>query len=332
MLDEPIELNGFIQIADTAEFLTLLKPKKIYFTVSNSPSLIVAKKVLPWEKPEGSSARMTLAGQFSEANSYYTVRNKQVIFKGNVVIDSLLYIPEAYEVVLKPGTTIEFKTGGGIIASNSFYAEGTIMQPIHVFCRDSSSNGITVLNGEAAVFSHCLFEGLSNLNYKNWELTGAISIYETPTNIINCTISGNHSEDALNIIRSDFSIFALSISDTYSDGFDADFCTGRIEKSRFTRTGNDCIDFSGSTVLIEAVEINDAGDKGISGGEASELILNNVTINGAVTGVAAKDGSMIRGANITIENVEYALAAFRKKPEYDGAQIDFKTVLIKAAQ
>ncbi|NOQ71310.1 MAG: hypothetical protein GQ574_04885 [Crocinitomix sp.] len=332
LLAEPIELNGFVQIADTAEFLTVLKPKKIYFTVSNSPSLIVAKKVLPWEKPEGSTARMTLARQFSESNSYYTVRNKQVIFKGSVVVDSLLYIPKAYEVVLKPGTTIEFKTGGGIIASNSFYAEGTITQPIHVFCSDSSSNGITVLNGETAVFSHCLFEGLSNLNYKNWELTGALSIYETPTSMLNCTISGNLSEDALNIIRSDFSISALNISDTYSDGFDADFCTGHIEKSSFTRTGNDCIDFSGSTVLIEAITINNSGDKGISGGEASALILNNVTINGAVTGVAAKDGTVITGANIAIENVEYALAAFRKKPEYDGAQIDFKTVLIKAAQ
>jgi hypothetical protein len=331
-LDEPIELNGFIQNAVQAEFLTELKPKRIYFTVSNNPNLIVSKKLLPWKKPEGQTARMTLAEQFSKNNSYYTVRNKQVIFKGDLVIDSLLYVPEAYDVTIKPGTTIEFITGGGIIASNSFYAEGTLSHPIHVFCKDSSSNGITVLNGEAAVFTHCLFEGLSNLNYENWELTGALTIYETPTSINKCTISGNLSEDALNIIRSDFSISALNITDTYSDGFDADFCTGHIEKSTFARTGNDCIDFSGSTVLIEAIQITNSGDKGISGGEASALILNNVTINGAVTGVAAKDGSVITGTNITIENVEYALAAFRKKPEYDGAQIDFKTVLIKAAQ
>ena len=62
------------------------------------------------------------------------------------------------------------------------------------------------------------------------------------------------------------------------------------------------------------------------------MILNNITINGAVTGVAAKDGSVITGANINIKNVEYAMAAFRKKPEYDGAQINLNTVTVRAAK
>ncbi len=332
MLEEPIQLKGFVEMADTAKFFSTLKPKKIYFTVSNSPSIIVAKKILPWEKPSGYSTRMTLANQFSEWNSYYSVSHKKVIFRGDLVIDSLLYIPKEYIVEILPGTRIEFKTGGGIIASNSFSAKGTASQPIHIFCADTSSNGVTVLNGEEAILSHCVFEGLSNLNYEKWELTGAVTIYETPTTIENCVIKGNHSEDALNIIRSDFSINALEVSDTYSDGFDADFCTGHIQKSNFTRTGNDCIDFSGSIVLIEAIMINNSGDKGISGGEASALILNNISINGAVTGVAAKDGSVITGADINIENVEYAMAAFRKKPEYDGAQINLNTVIVSAAQ
>jgi len=332
MMDEPILLNGFVENADAAEFVAAYKPKKIYFTVSNNPNLIVAKKVMPWEKPEGPTTRMKLEQQFLTSHSYYYVKNDRVIFSGNLVIDSLLYIPEAYSVEIKPGTNIEFKTGGGIIATNNFYAEGTELNGIHVFCRDSSSNGITVLKGDEAVITHCWFEGLSNLNYENWELTGAITIYETETIIDHCTINGNHSEDALNIIRSDFTISNLYINETYSDGFDADFCTGYLQLSSFVNTGNDCIDFSGSTVLIEAIDIKNAGDKGVSGGEASALILNNIVIDGAITGIAAKDGSVIAGAEIDLSNVEYALAAFRKKAEYHGAEIKLSAVLIKAAQ
>ncbi|MFT5821778.1 MAG: hypothetical protein ACI8ZM_003034 [Crocinitomix sp.] len=332
LFDTPISLAGFTTYADTAMFATTLKPKKIYFTVSNNPSLVITKSLMAWEKPKGVSTRMKLNSQFKTQSKYYSISSNEVVFRGDIVVDQLLLIPDVYKVVILPGTTIEFKTGGGIIATNSFYAKGTEEKPIRFFCTDATSNGLTILNGAEAILSHVIFNGLSNLDYENWELTGALTIYETPTSINKCTISGNLSEDALNIIRSDFSIAALNITDTYSDGFDADFCTGHIEKSTFARTGNDCIDFSGSTVLIEAIQITNSGDKGISGGEASALILNNVTINGAVTGVAAKDGSVITGTNITIENVEYALAAFRKKPEYDGAQIDFKTVLIKAAQ
>jgi len=152
-------------------------------------------------------------------------------------------------------------------------------------------------------------------------LTGAITVYETPTEFFNCSIDNNFSEDALNIIRSHFEIDQLTISNTYSDGFDADFCTGTLSNANFSNTGNDCIDFSGSQVQINDVQITNSGDKGISGGEASDLILENIAINGAITGIAAKDGTTIEGANIQIDQTEYACAAFRKKPEYSGASI-----------
>ncbi len=332
LLEEPILVAGFNERAGAVDFTMENRPKKFYFTASNSPDIVHSRKVVSSAKPQGATTRMELEQQFTEFSSYYQVVNGEIVFSGEVIIDSLLYIPAAYSVTIQPGSTIEFKTGGGIVACNSFSAAGTALEPIRVFCTDSTSNGITILNGDAAILSHCIFEGLSNLNYKNWELTGAVTIYETPTSIESCTINGNHSEDALNIVRSNFSISALEILDTYSDGFDADFCTGSIKKSRFANTGNDCIDFSGSTVLIEQIDIVNSGDKGISGGEASVLTLNDIQVDGAVTAVAAKDGSIITGSKININNVEYAIAAFRKKPEYQGAQINLEGVEIKIAQ
>lgn len=331
LLEKPIVVPGFNDAFGAIDFTMNKRPKKFYFTATNSPDIIHSRKVVSRPKPQGATTRMELEQQFTVSSAYYQVLNNEVVFAGDLIIDSLLYIPKRYNVIIEPGSTIEFKTGGGIIAG-SFKALGTELQPIHLFCADSTSNGVTILNGDAAVLSYCMFEGLSNLNYKNWELTGAVTIYETPASIENCTIKGNQSEDALNIIRSDFSILALKISDTHSDGFDADFCTGSIQNSTFTNTGNDCIDFSGSTVLIEDIEIRNSGDKGISGGEASVLTLNNIQVDGAVTGVAAKDGSIITGSKISLNNVEYATAAFRKKPEYQGAKINLVEVEIKIVQ
>jgi hypothetical protein len=54
------------------------------------------------------------------------------------------------------------------------------------------------------------------------------------------------------------------ISNTYSDGFAADFCEGIVSNCIFNDTGNDCLDFSGSTIEVKNTRLNASGDKGIS--------------------------------------------------------------------
>ncbi len=321
VFDQPVKMNQYSDKCSRKVFVLNKKPKKIFFTIDNNPALILSEKILPWEKPEGETSRMALEKAFNPNESYFRRQKNKIELRGNVVIDKPILIPENFEVVILPGTEIEFKTGGGLIITNSCYAQGSSSQPIHIFCNDSTSNGITVLNGKEAIFEYVSFEGLSNLHHENWVLTGAVTIYETKAKLLNCSISGNLSEDALNIIRSQFDIMHLSVENTFSDGFDADFCQGNIRASTFKNTGNDCIDFSGSTVQIVQIEIENSGDKGISGGEQSNLKLDGIIINGAKTGIASKDGSVIEGRNITIENSELMCAAFKKKPEYPVARI-----------
>lgn len=332
VFEDPIELNGYNGIADTAIFGTLLKPKKLYFSIANNNNTIFSQKVIPWSRPQGKSTRSNLKSTFNSNAELFTIRGNELIFSGDVKINNLLYIPETYRVKIEPGTTIEFADGGGLVITNSLNAIGTEEKPITFYCTDSRSNGVTVLDGEEANLAYVNAKGLSNLNYGNWELTGAVSIYQTPTTMSFCTVVDNHCEDALNIIRSDFKIDHLKIEKTKSDGFDADFCTGILTESEFINTGNDCIDFSGSVVDIRNIAITNSGDKGISGGERSNLMLSEIEVNGAVTGIASKDGSQVQGKDISISNVEFGCAAFRKKPEYDKAEILLDVYKVQNAQ
>jgi len=299
-------------------------PKSINYTVKNVTGKIFNKKIIKWSLPQGTSSRMEIQYSFKPNSNLYSLKNNQLTFNSSCVIDELLYIPKKYEVIINSGTSIELKNGGGIIINNSLFCNGTKTNPINIFCLDKISNGITVLNGEIAQISHTKINGLSNFVYKNWTQTGALSIYETPTQIDNLTITNNTSEDALNIIRSNFEITHLTISETTSDGFDADFCTGSISNSTFTNTGNDCIDFSGSKISISNITIINSGDKGISGGEGSDLTLEGITINGAIIGIASKDNTKITGNSITISNAQTGLSAFQKKPIFGPASIDLE--------
>jgi len=295
------------------------KPDSIYYTLGNIPNKVFSQGLNQFPKPEGETTRMNLEEKWSP-NSF-NISDDTLYFSGKVTINKLILIPSKYVLKIEPGTSIEFVNEGGLIITNSLIAIGTEKDPITIFAKGNNSNGVTVLNGDTCILKHLNIDGLNSLNYKSWKLTGAVCLYETPCFLSNIKIANNHSEDALNIIRSHFEIKNITIKHTYSDGFDADFCTGNFTNSFFENTGNDCIDFSGSKVNIENIEIKNSGDKGVSAGEASTLILKNIRISGAISGIASKDGSIVEGENIYIENTESAATVFRKKINYPTAHM-----------
>lgn len=319
---DTIVVPSFQQKPGTISFIADHLPKSITFSIQGKPKKEYTKEINPWSLPQGVSSRMQLMNGFFAKSDNYSIIDNVLTFGTDIVIDKLLYIPENYEVIILPGSSIEFKNGGGLIITNSLTCMGDINNPISFICNDKSSNGITILNGGFVNIAYTTTSGLSNLNYQNWTLTGAITIYETPTKIDHLTIDKNYCEDALNIIRSEFEINGLEVSNTYSDGFDADFCTGYITESKFTNTGNDCIDFSGSSIDISKITIVNSGDKGVSAGERSELTLKDISINGSLTGVASKDASSIIGSNISLNNTKVGFAAFQKKATYGAGFID----------
>ena len=79
-----------------------------------------------------------------------------------------------------------------------------------------------------------------------------------------------------------------------SDAIDVDFSKGVIEKSRFRRFGNDAIDVSGSEISLQDISISDAGDKGISAGENSNVKGDKIEIWHSNIAVASKDRSHIK--------------------------------------
>ena len=109
----------------------------------------------------------------------------------------------------------------------------------------------------------CIFEGF-RCSILGWNLTGAVTFFESPVTNSNSKFEANRSEDSLNIIRSNFKINDSSFSQTQSDALDIDFGVGTIQNSNFIGIGNDAIDISGTKLTMKNIYINNAGDKAIS--------------------------------------------------------------------
>lgn len=273
----------------------------------------------PWPIPEGLSPVQELKSTLRENHPAYAYAagKNHIIFKQNAVVDEPIVIPAGYDITFKAGTKVDMIKGAFILSYSPVQFLGTETAPIIVQSSDSSARSFSVIQaGGQSQIKHTVFSKLGAFSYNGWNLPGAVNFYESDVDIYHSTFTDNSCEDILNIVRSEFDFQHNTISNTFGDGFDADFCTGIVAHCYFYNTGNDAIDFSTSVVTIRDSKIKIAGDKGISMGEQGTATIINTTIEDAVIGIASKDLSKTTVKNVILKNCQTGFSAYQKKPEY----------------
>ncbi|MEM9548064.1 MAG: hypothetical protein AAGA77_18935 [Bacteroidota bacterium] len=304
--------------SDKYVFFRLPETDEIYYT-----------SIKDWNRPErvfiSNKANSELMiplpeGAFSVGDSLVTIH------AGNHAINQPMIIPKGYSLRLEGGVTMDITNKAYLLVYGALFATGSKDSPIFITSSDQSAQGITFLKADKkSVLNYMSVTDLNTLEEDDWQLTGAVTFYESDVEMTNVTISNNHCEDALNIIRSSFTIKELNINNTFADGFDCDFCNGKLFDSYFHTTGNDGVDFSGSYIEINDTRLETIGDKGISAGEQATLIVSDVHIEGATIGVASKDLSKVKITRVHLQDCQEGFAAYRKKPEFGGGTINVKS-------
>tara|TARA_A200000113_G_scaffold204099_1_gene199575 strand:+ start:1271 stop:4204 length:2934 start_codon:yes stop_codon:yes gene_type:complete len=325
---QKIELDAFLDDAYKKTQGFSFKPRRVYYKTRFTGDSLHSTKVSPFPPVEYKSI-------MDFASSQFVSNNDEVRFNANEIynFNETLYIPMNKKLVIEEGVRIGLSNGARFVCYGPVEMIGVEENPIRIEGIGASGGGLVLFpNRDSVEMNHVICTNLTDANTKTWILTGGVTIYEGEVSLRNCSFINARSEDALNLIRCNFEIDGILIDKTFSDGFDADFCTGKLKNSIFRATGNDCIDFSGSEIDIEACEIFDSGDKGISGGESSILKVRNCSIKDAYIGVAAKDKSFIMLEQTNLENCDFAFAAYRKKAEFGPAKIDVESSSLKNIQ
>lgn len=265
-----------------------------------------------------------------DLNNYSIIKineeKKTITFSSKqVTINQDLIIPQGFQFIIYPGTSIDIVNNAKILSHSPVFFQGTKVQPIKVLSSDKTGQGLLVLaQGLESKLNYVSFDNLTNPKKGSWNVTGAITFYESPVTLNHTSISNNRCEDALNIIRTHFRMSNSKISLTQSDAFDGDFVKGIIESCSFENLGNDGIDISGSDLTIKKVIIKNAGDKGLSAGEDSKMTVENVEIYNSEIAVAGKDLSIVDIKTLKIDQTKLGFTAFQKKPEFGPSNITVK--------
>lgn len=240
-----------------------------------------------------------------------------------------IIVPRGSTLAIGPATTLQFAQDAGIIAHGDLRIQGTADAPVKLQGMNTDSwQGVAVLNAPGkSVVSRAQISAAKGITGPAWNLTGGVSFYKSDVNIENSLIEDSRGEDALNIIHSEFTLDNVTIRNTLSDAFDADFSAGSVTGGLYQDVGlaggGDAIDVSGSRITIASTRFIAIDDKAVSAGEGSQVQASGLQIDSIGTGAACKDASTLDIKTSTIVNARVAgLLAYIKKPEYGPARIN----------
>lgn len=262
--------------------------------------------------------------KFNEGSKTITIK------PGFWKVSESVIIPAGFEIRSSGGVTLDLTNSAKIVSYSPVYLNGSAEEPIRFISSDSTGQGLAVFSAAGSSLLHYVtFENLAAPSQSGWELTGAVTFFESPVEISHCFFNSARAEDALNIIKSDYSISACSFVGGLSDAFDSDFSAGTITATTFTENGNDAIDISGSQLTIENVKVSGAGDKALSVGEASVARIKDFEALNSKIAIAAKDNSTVSVSSLIITGGEIGFAVFQKKSEFGPASIEAKDLTVK---
>jgi|TARA_B100000315_G_scaffold254685_1_gene296267 hypothetical protein len=293
-------------------------------------------KVIPWPDIDRKFRKNDLARKAPNAHKFpffsFDEPSKKIYIKnGQWDIVSDVIIPRGYRIVCRSGTQINLSGSAKIISYSLLDFMGREGDPIRISSEDSTGQGVAVIKaGGGSVLRNVVFDNLSSPSGQGWNLTGAVTFYESPVEIYHSQFSNSVSEDALNIIRTDFSIDKTLFKQSASDALDVDFSKGEITNSSFIESGNDAVDISGSVVALQDVFISGAGDKGLSAGENSNMSVFNIVIKDAEVAAASKDMSRLKIENATVTDCKNGFCVYQKKSEFGPASISVDALNINS--
>ena len=261
---------------------------------------------------------------------------------GEIALRSGLYakpivISADQTAIIGPGQTLEFAQNAGILVLGTLRIQGSRDNPVILKAHVDSWKGILVVNESTASPRHSItWAKIENARGGSWEgrkMPGGLTFVRSSATLRDVAIRGFTSDDAINLYHSLFEIERLAIDQVAGDGIDSDWSHGEIKDSRFTRCGGDCLDFSGSHVLMRDNTIDTANDKAVSVGEGSVVLAIDNRIARAKLGFAVKDSSHLLGRDNIIRDCGIAgIALYVRRPNYGPPASSLSNTVVIGSQ
>lgn len=240
--------------------------------------------------------------QFINSNNFLNLnRNNNNLFleKATYEIYNDLIIPKGLVLNVEAGTVFNMYKNKSIISYSPINFNGTLKEPITIQSKNEKQPfgtvGMIFKSPMDVKLTHLSIIGGSEKFADGVFFNGALSIHNGNIKMNSCIVQKCKADDGINFKNSKAEIRNCTFINNQSDHIDLDFCTSLIESNEFdnidTQNTGDAIDLSGSSVVIKNNFLRRSGDKAISVGEKSNVLILDNKINSNLIGIAVKDSS-----------------------------------------
>lgn len=258
------------------------------------------------------------------------VRGDTLVFpRGRYLITDDLTVPYGHAVVMEEGARLELAAGASMVVQGPLLVRGTRRNPVFIRPAGSEPFGVFAVIGDGSFdvrIAGLQMSGGREARLNGLYFSGMLAVHGARSTLLeDCIIAESHGEDLLNIKGGEALLRDCVFEDGYADLVDLDRCTGSLEGCTF-RSGRadsngDGLDVSGSRVRVDGCAFERMMDKGISVGEASQLLVTGSRFLSNRLALASKDLSVAYVAGNSFIGNEIVFGAYRKKPIYGGARV-----------
>tara|TARA_Y100001968_G_scaffold27155_1_gene21221 strand:- start:1020 stop:3584 length:2565 start_codon:yes stop_codon:yes gene_type:complete len=186
--------------------------------------------------------------------------------------------------------------------------------------------GTVIIQNSNIHFNNLKLENLAAPVKPLRTLYGGLNIIQSSISFNQINIKSSKSEDAINIINSNFIGSEINTQDIQSDSIDSDSSTIEIDFVKCKNVMNDCLDLSYSKASIGNIIASDVKDKAISAGEKSTLRINKSLVINSEIGIVSKDSSRVEIKSYKATSVKVPIASYIKKLELGNPSIKINQV------
>src|SRR3989344_2823586 len=224
-------------------------------------------------------------------------------------------VPTNLVVTIQPGARLLFAPGASFISYSPVKARGVYMSRL---VPDAPWGVFALINApEESVFENITADGGKDDTINGIYLSGMLSFHNSDVRIDDSVFSNSGADDAVHVQTAHAVIKNSRFENSASDAIDIDFARGTdsfFEGNTFRNAGGDAMDLSFSEMTIRNNTVTDCGDKGVSVGEASRPVIENITVTRCLFGIAVKDRSHAIISDSSFEENDVGIGLYRKKP------------------
>ena len=240
--------------------------------------------------------------------------NEKIYVKpGKQIITSDLIIPKGYLLIANAGVSIDLKNGSKIISYSPMIFNGSEDKQIEIGSSDSTSQGIALISASNSVFNYVTFKQFAKIHDTQWKRRGAITFYESSVAFNHCGFMSIKSEDAINLIRSDFEFKNCLFKNMHHDAIGIDFSNGTIGVCAFEKCNENALDITMGKVAVDDISVFGSNNKAISVKGGGQLTGKNVQIENSNVSLTAEDLSSINLQDVVIKDSKIGLVAYKNK-------------------